>query len=65
MEVAWLRDLRYRYRQAHKVRVTPTTVELDVATQSSEDGYYITGLIVATSSVKDGYREVAGGGDGA
>ncbi|WP_433553403.1 hypothetical protein ACQP08_09210 [Micromonospora zamorensis] len=42
----WLRDLRYRHWEAHRLSTTARTVELDVATRVDEDGYYITGLIV-------------------
>ncbi|WP_327008845.1 CPCC family cysteine-rich protein [Dactylosporangium sp. NBC_01737] len=50
----WLRDLRYHYWEAHWLRVTATSVELDVATCVDEDGYYITGLIVVRwSSTRD------------
>ncbi|GIG63575.1 hypothetical protein Lfu02_79470 [Longispora fulva] len=41
----WLNYLRYQYREAHLLRQTATTVELDCITQASEDTYYITGLI--------------------
>ncbi len=46
----WLRSLRYRHWEAHLIRFTPTSVQLDVVTRSSGDagGYYITGLIVAS-----------------
>ncbi|MEV1319990.1 CPCC family cysteine-rich protein [Micromonospora arborensis] len=46
IEQTWLRDLRYRHWEAHRLHTTATTVELDVATRVDEDGYYITGLIV-------------------
>ncbi|MFG1872476.1 hypothetical protein [Micromonospora arborensis] len=46
VEQSWLRDLRYRHWEAHRLRTTATTVELDFATRVDEDGYYITGLIV-------------------
>lgn len=48
---AWLRHLRYRYWEAHLLRFTATSVELEVVTRSSADGetgYYITALIVVT-----------------
>jgi hypothetical protein len=47
IEEVWLRDLRYQHWEAHLLRVTPTSVDLDVATQISEDGYYVTGSIIA------------------
>jgi hypothetical protein len=45
VEQAWLRDLRYRHWEAHRLRTTAISVELDVATRVDESGYYITGLI--------------------
>jgi hypothetical protein len=42
---AWLRDLRYTYWETHALRVTPTSLQLDVATMISEGDYYITGSI--------------------
>jgi hypothetical protein len=48
IEGVWLRDLRYQHWEAHLVRIEPTSVELDVVTATSEDGYYISGLIVVT-----------------
>jgi hypothetical protein len=35
----WLHDLQYQYREAHLLRTTATTVEMDVATQSGKGGY--------------------------
>ncbi|MET8552117.1 CPCC family cysteine-rich protein [Micromonospora zamorensis] len=46
VEQTWLRDLRYRHWEVHRLRTTATTVELDVATRVDQIGYYITGLIV-------------------
>lgn len=46
VEQIWLRDLRYRHWEVHRLRTTPTSVELEVATRVDEDGYYITGLIM-------------------
>lgn len=60
IEAVWLDDLRYRYWEAHVLRATATSVELDVATQISADGYYITGLIIVTWAAADEARE----GDG-
>ena len=45
IEQAWLRDLRYRHWEVHRLRTTATQVELDVVTRVDEDGYYITALI--------------------
>ncbi|TQJ23627.1 hypothetical protein FBZ33_3933 [Micromonospora sp. A202] len=42
----WLRDLRYRHWEVHRLRTTATTVELHVATRVDQISYYITGLIV-------------------
>ena len=42
---AWLRDLRYSFRDAHRLRQTTTRVELDFATQTSERGIFVTGLV--------------------
>ncbi|WIX76717.1 hypothetical protein QRX50_35500 [Amycolatopsis carbonis] len=42
---AWLRDLRYGFRETHRLRQTTTRVELDFATQTSEHGIFVTGLI--------------------
>jgi len=56
IEQAWLRDLRYRHWEAHLLRVTPTSVQLDVATQVDEGGYYVTGLITARWSGGEGCR---------
>ena len=42
---AWLTDLRYTFREAHRVRRTPTTVELDVATQTGIAGIFVTAQI--------------------
>lgn len=42
---AWARDLRYRFRETHRLRQTAMRVELDFATQSGERGIFVTGLI--------------------
>lgn len=48
IQKAWLTDLRYGYREAHRLRQTPTTVVLNFATQTSDDGtgIYVVGSIV-------------------
>ncbi|MBB5867115.1 hypothetical protein F4553_000494 [Allocatelliglobosispora scoriae] len=43
---AWRSYLRYGFREAHRIRDTPTTVELDFATQSGEGGIFVTGTVV-------------------
>lgn len=48
IQTAWLTGLRYGYREAHRLRQTPTMVVLDFATQTSDDG---TGIYVAGSIV--------------
>jgi hypothetical protein len=42
---ARLRDLRYSFRDTHRLRQTAARVELDFATQSGEHGIFVTGLI--------------------
>jgi hypothetical protein len=47
LQTVWLNDLCYRFRETHRLRQTATTVELDFATQTSdEDGIFVTGTIV-------------------
>jgi hypothetical protein len=43
---AWLADLRYPFREAHRLRQTPTTVEMDVATQTGVAGIFVTAQVV-------------------
>jgi hypothetical protein len=53
---AWMEDLRYRYWEAHSLRMLPTSVELDVVTQIGDGEYYNTGLIVVAWSPGEGPR---------
>jgi hypothetical protein len=41
----WQRDLRYPYREAHQLRRSHDTVELDFATQIGEQEFYVTGTV--------------------
>jgi hypothetical protein len=45
---AWRRDLRYRYAEAHELRLTREAVELEVVTRIGPGDYVITGLVVVT-----------------
>ncbi|WP_410816711.1 CPCC family cysteine-rich protein [Micromonospora sp. 050-3] len=45
LEEVWMRDLRYQDWDAHLLQVTPTSVDLHVATRNSQGGYYITASI--------------------
>ncbi|MFV2095748.1 barstar family protein [Micromonospora sp. LOL_014] len=45
VEQIWLSDLRYSYWEVHRLEILATYVNLEVATQIDEDGYYISGLI--------------------
>jgi hypothetical protein len=47
IEQVWLSDLRYGYWEAHLLRTTAVSVELDVVTRISAGGYYITGRVIA------------------
>jgi hypothetical protein len=44
----WQRNLRYHYREAHQLRQTPTTVELEFVTQIDEQAFYVTGTIAVS-----------------
>lgn len=46
IEEAWLTDLRYEHWEAHLLRITATSVRLDVVTRPDDVSYYITGQIV-------------------
>jgi hypothetical protein len=47
-ECIWLERLRYRYREAHELRIEPNAVTLDFVTQVDPGAFYVTGSLIAT-----------------
>ncbi|OPG11923.1 hypothetical protein [Microbispora sp. GKU 823] len=54
LERIWLRDLRYRYFEAHTVATNERGVRLDAVTQIAEGGFFVTAAVVADTVQPDG-----------